>query len=89
MQLTTKVKTDMLKFISRYAIYRDGKCIETNVIGWRTALAHARKWNYDLFNNPRKVEILNIWTGEIIDIQEAEKRAAKVLANRSKKATVH
>lgn len=70
------------KFIYRYSIYRDGKSIENNIIGWKTALAHARKWQYDLFDNPKKIEILNIWTGEIISIEEAEKRS-KLCAKRS------
>lgn len=79
------VSTDakFLKFISRYAIYRDGIAIEWNLPNWRTALAHARKWQYDLFDNPRKIEIMNIWTGEIIDIKEAEKRAAAYTAKRA------
>lgn len=70
---TTKIKN----WIYRYSILREGKWVENNIIGWRTALAHARKWQTDLFNNVRKVEILNLWTGEIIDLKEAERRAAK------------
>lgn len=83
--LNNKIKNDMHKFICRYNIIRDGKHIECNLIGWKTALAHARKWSTDLFNQPRKVEILNVWTGEIIDLAEAERRAAKALAIRANK----
>lgn len=74
--ISYKAKTNrILSFIVRYNILRDGKSVETNIKGWRTALAHARKWQQDLFYNVRKVEILNLWTGEIISLQEAERRA--------------
>ena len=67
----------ILKFIVRYNILRDGKTVESNIKGWRTALAHARKWQQDLFYHVRKIEIVNLWTGEIISLEEAEKRAIK------------
>lgn len=76
--ISHKTKTNkILKFIVRYNILRDGKHVECNIKGWRTALAHARKWQQDLFYNVRRVEILNLWTGEIISLQEAEQRAKK------------
>lgn len=63
-------------FIYLYTIYQDGKAVEHNLKGWRTALAHARRWTKNLFDDiNHKVEILNIWTGEIIRLEEAEKRA--------------
>ena len=64
-----------LPFVARYNVLRDGKHIKCNIIGWKNALSYARKWSTDLFNQPRKVEILNVWTGEIIDLKEAERRA--------------
>lgn len=63
------------KQIYRYTIYKESEKVEQNVLGWQTALAHARKYTKNLFDQPRKVEILNQWTGEIISIEEAEKRA--------------
>lgn len=66
----------ILAWITRYNIHRDGKIVESNIKGWQTALAHARKWQTDLFYNVRKVEIVNLWTAEIIDLKEAERRAA-------------
>lgn len=60
--------------LNRYTIFRDGKAIERNLIGWRTALAHARKWSIDLFYNVRKIEIMNVYTAEIISLEEAEQR---------------
>lgn len=74
--------------IARYNLLRDGKHIECNILGWKTALAHARKWSTDLFDQPRKVEILNVWTGEIIDLAQAEKRAAEYALKRRANAAV-
>ena len=65
--------------INRYNIYRDGKEIFSNIIGWQTALARARNWATDLFNQPRKIEILNIWTGEILSLEEAEEKTKQYL----------
>lgn len=67
-----------LNFISRYCILINGKVVERKIIGWRTALAHARNRLNPLFEPNKIIEILNIWTGEIITLQEAEKRAAKI-----------
>lgn len=75
-----KDKNNIISRISRYSILQDGKFVERKVIGWKTALAHARNYTTNLFNETKKVEILNIWTGEIIDLQEAEKRAAAYYA---------
>lgn len=76
--ISHKTKSNkILTFIVRYNILRDGKHVECNIKGWRTALAHARKWQQDLFYNVRRIEIVNLWTGEIISLQEAEQRAAK------------
>lgn len=69
--------------VYKYNIYVDGKCVESNIIGWRTALKRARLRNTDLFQKPRKVEIHNAWTSEIIDIEEAEKRANKYKASKA------
>jgi hypothetical protein len=63
------------KQIYRYTIYKENEKVEENILGWQTALAHARKYTKNLFDQPRKVEILNQWTGEIIRIEEAEERA--------------
>lgn len=71
------------KFLSRYTVYINGKAIKWNIIGWRCALAHARKYAVDIFTNSYNiVEILNIYTGEIVSLQEAERRAAKVAKRR-------
>ncbi len=64
----------MKQYICRYTIYQEKKVVERNIIGWRTALAHARKYTTDLFNTIKRVEILNVWTGEIISLEDAEKR---------------
>ena len=50
--------------IYKYNILKNGKFIETNLLGWRTALAHARTHTGDLFGN-NKIEILCVETGEI------------------------
>lgn len=63
----------------RYTIYRNNERVETDIRNAKTALAHARKWQYDLFGNVRKVEILNQWTGEIVPLKEAEERYKKWL----------
>ena len=63
------------KFIYRYNVIVDGKHVKCNIIGWRNALYQARLRRENLFEHPKKVEILNIWTGEIISLEEAEKKA--------------
>lgn len=68
--------------IHLYTIYRDGKAVQNKILGWRSALAQARKWSRNLFNEPKKVEILNVWTGEIISLEEAEIKAAEWLKKR-------
>lgn len=74
----TRAIENIKQWISRYSILRNGKWVENKIIGWQTALAHARRWQTNLFDDrPQKVEILNIWTGEIITIEEAEERAKK------------
>lgn len=70
------------KQIPKYTIYRNNEKVETDVLGYRTALAHARKYTESLFIQVKKVEILNQWTGEIVSLQEAEKRAALYEAKR-------
>ena len=57
-------KTDLLP---KYNILVNGKHVETNVLGYRTALAHARSHTGNLFERT-KVEILTIATGEIEEI---------------------
>lgn len=80
-------RNKILQFIVRYSIFQNGKSVETNIKGWRTALAHARKYTQNLFTEVKKVEILNLWTGEIIDLAEAERRAA-AYARRPKGAVI-
>ena len=55
------------RLIRKYNILVDGRHVETNVLGWRTALAHARTHTGDLFGK-HKVEILTLETGEIEEI---------------------
>ena len=61
--------------IYHYNVLVSGKHVETQLLGWRTALAHARYYMQDLFNPHVKVEILNTDTGEIVTVQDALKRA--------------
>lgn len=75
----TRYTNGIKTFIYRYSILVDGKFKENNLLGWRTALAHARRYITNLFEKPKKIEILNIWTGEIINLEDAEKRAAQTL----------
>lgn len=75
--------------INRYTIFRDGKAIENNLIGWRTALAHARKWSIDLFYNVRKIEIMNVYTAEIISLEEAERRTKEFISAQKLKERSH
>lgn len=79
---TLATANEVKKFIYRYNILVDGKHVETNIIGWRTALAHARKRCTDLFTEVKQIEILNLWTGEIITLNEAEKRAIDLKKSR-------
>lgn len=66
----------IINFMSRYTIYADGKPIIRNLKGWRNALNHAERWETNLFTETkRKIEILNIWTGEIVTLEEAKERA--------------
>lgn len=67
-----------LKFISRYNVIINGKHTKCNLIGWKTALATARKYYNPIFEPEKTIEILNLWTGEIVSLAEAEKRAAKM-----------
>lgn len=62
--------------IYKYNIIVNGIHKETNLIGWRTALAHARNWRTNLFEK-NIVEILNTGTGEIVTLKQAEQFAAK------------
>lgn len=55
-----------------YNILVNGKHVETNLFGWKTAIAHARTHSGDLFGK-QIVEILNINTGEIVTLEQAEK----------------
>lgn len=61
----------VLKFIVRYNILQDGKHVENNIKTWQQALAHAEKYKSNIFNK-HKVEILNLWTGEIVELEEAK-----------------
>lgn len=53
--------------IPKYNILVNGKHIETEVLGYKTALAHARKYTGNLFERT-KVEILTLATGEINEV---------------------
>lgn len=70
------------QLIYKYNILVDGKHVETNLLGWRTALAHARKHKSDLFTKVKRVEILNLWTGEIITLEQAERQAINLKKSR-------
>lgn len=53
--------------IYHYNILCNGKHVECNLLGWRTAHAHAKKYLTNLFEK-NYVEILCIDTGEIWNI---------------------
>lgn len=55
--------------LHKYNILVNGQHVEFNLLGWRTALAHARNHTQDLFHPGKIVEILDLWTGEIYNIQ--------------------
>lgn len=63
--------------IYKYNILVNGRHVEFNLLGWRTALAHARTHTGNLFELNR-VEILNLSTGEIVTYEEAEKKTARL-----------
>lgn len=65
-------RPDIKKFIYKYNILINGKHKELGILGWRTALAHARNWKPNLFETPKRIEILNLWTGEIVSLEQAE-----------------
>ena len=71
---------------TKYTIYQNNKRVETDIPNWQAAIAHARKWQTDLFENVKKVEILNQWTGEIYSLEEAEERLKKWLKSRREAA---
>lgn len=60
--------------IYKYNVLVNGRHVETNLLGWQTALAHARKHTGNLFGK-MIVEILNTGTGEILNIEQAEQAA--------------
>lgn len=64
------------KWICRYNILQDGKHVETGILGWKAALAHAERYTTNIFKE-HIVEILNLWTGELVTYQQALSRAAK------------
>lgn len=77
------------KYIPKYDIWRNSEIVESKLLGWQTALAHARKWRTNLFDNkPQKVQIVNRWTGEIVTLEEAEKLAAKIASMRKADAVI-
>ena len=69
------IPTAIKAFIYRYNVLVDGRHVKCNILGWRNALYQARIRAENLFEHPKKVEILNVWTGEIISLEEAEKMA--------------
>lgn len=78
--MTYNDKQKIKGWISRYSICVNGKWVENGLIGWRTALAHARKYIKNLFdpdNEPKQIEIFNLYTSEIITLEEAENRVKK------------
>lgn len=85
-QYRTK-KGKILNWLCRYSVFQDGKQVVGGIIGWQEAIKIAGKYTQNLFNNVRKVEILNIWTGEIISLQEAEKKVANTLKGASHSGT--
>lgn len=64
------------QLIYHYNIIVNGLHKETNLLGWRTALAHARNWRTNLFET-NIVEILNTGTGEVVTLKQAEEFATK------------
>lgn len=81
--MTNEQRNIALNFISRYCILINGKVVERKIVGWKTALAHARKRQNPLFEPNNIIEILNIWTGEIVSLKEAENRAANWLKRKT------
>lgn len=67
-------RNKVLKFIVRYNILQDGKHVECGLKTWQEALKKAAKYENNIFKE-HKVEILNLWTGEILNINEARERA--------------
>lgn len=73
-----RINGKIYKYICRYSIIKNGKYIENGIVGWKTAIAHARKHVQDLFETKKPIiEILNLWTGEIVTLEEAERRTKK------------
>lgn len=70
-------------YLSRYNILQDGKCVKSNVKTWKEALAHAIKYTSNILRE-HKVEIVNVWTGEIITYEEAQRRAKEWIKKHSK-----
>lgn len=65
------------KLVCAYRIYRDNIIVGHYVWGWRSALKYAEKYAMDLFNNYHIIEIVNLNTGEVLSLEEAQKRTAK------------
>lgn len=72
-------------YLSRYNILQDGKHVETNIKTWRDALAQAEKYTSNIIRE-HKVEIVNVWTGEIVTYEEALKRAKEYALRHAKDA---
>lgn len=72
--------------IYAYRIYQNSTIVEDYVMGWRSALAHARKYRTNLFEYIQRVEILNIFTGEVLTLEEAELKAKLFKARKLKGA---
>lgn len=63
--------------VALYDVLLYGKPVHKHVLGWRKALKLAEKYEANLFYGENKVEILNIFTGEIVTLREAQRRVAQ------------
>lgn len=84
-QTKKKIYLKTVATISNYCVLINGKITERKIKGWQNALTHARRYTANLFEN-NTIEILNIWTGEIITLEEAERRAKKYCTRQIKTA---
>lgn len=70
------------KRIDAYRIYKNNIIVADYIFGWKQALKTAEKYAENLFEYGYIVEILNLFTGEVVSIQEARNRANKLRARR-------
>ena len=67
------------KRIDAYRIYKNNLIVADYVFGWKQALKTAEKYAENLFEYGYIIEILNLFTGEVLSIQEARERANKFM----------